>query len=413
MKYLVTKPNGILRGTIDLPASKSISNRVLIIKALCNNSFTVNNLSDSDDTLILKKALSLNDHKIDIGHAGTAMRFLTAYLAGIEGEWELTGSSRMKQRPIGILVNALNQLGADIKYLEKQGFPPLLISGTRLVGKSQELDGTVSSQYISALLMIAPVISNGLILKLNGEITSKSYIEMTLNLMSVFGIKYNWSGDTITIPEQDYLPVQFTVESDWSSASYWYEALALADNGEIFLKSLSINSLQGDSKIYKWFKLFGIESIQQDNGILLIKPGDQNPEKLILDFIENPDMAQTMACLCVAKRIPFHFSGLKTLKIKETDRVSALIYELAKFGAALSEPAPGELEWNGRQINITGKRPPVIKTYNDHRMALSFAPMTTVGFEMEIEDPGVVSKSYPGFWNDLKKAGYEINSSNK
>ncbi len=413
MKYLVTKTNGILRGTIDLPASKSISNRVLIIKALCNNSFTVNNLSDSDDTLILKKALSLNDHKIDIGHAGTAMRFLTAYLAGIEGEWELTGSSRMKQRPIGILVNALNQLGADIKYLEKQGFPPLLISGTRLVGKSQELDGTVSSQYISALLMIAPVISNGLILKLNGEITSKSYIEMTLNLMSVFGIKYNWSGDTITIPEQDYLPVQFTVESDWSSASYWYEALALADNGEIFLKNLSINSLQGDSKIYNWFKLFGIESIQQDNGILLIKPGDQNPEKLILDFIENPDMAQTMACLCVAKRIPFHFSGLKTLKIKETDRVSALIYELAKFGAVLFEPAPGELEWNGRQINITGKRPPVIKTYNDHRMALSFAPMTTVGFEMEIEDPGVVSKSYPGFWNDLKKAGYEINSSNK
>lgn len=408
MKYQVSAKNRIINASVHLPASKSISNRVLIIDALSYNPFPVKNLSDSDDTNVLSAALHSNNTRFDIGHAGTAMRFLTAFLAKIAGEWEVTGSERMKQRPIKILVDALAQLGARIEYLGNDGFPPLKIYGSHLKGKTIELDGSISSQYISALLMIAPTVENGLTLVLTGEITSRSYIELTLRLMQQFGIQYRWEENKITIPEQNYFPVDFTVEADWSGASYWYQVLALAERGEIFLKNLRLESLQGDAGIAGWFTQFGVVSEQKENGVVLSKTNDTRPEKLVLDFIENPDVAQTFACLCVAQKIPFYFTGLKTLKIKETDRIAALQNELAQFGAALTEPQHGDLAWDGQPVSERKNNIPAIQTYHDHRMALAFAPMALGGTDVQIDDPMVVTKSYPGFWEDLKKAGFEI-----
>ena len=408
MKYEVSIKNKIVKATINLPSSKSISNRALIINALSYNPYPLQNLSDSDDTVVMSAALNSNNTKFDIGHAGTAMRFLTAFLAKIVGEWEVTGSERMQQRPISILVDALNSLGAQIHYLKNEGFPPLKILGSHLTGKTIELDGSVSSQYISALLLIAPTIENGLTLKLKGDITSRSYIGLTLKLMAKFGIEYRWEGNKITVPEQNYFPREFTVEADWSGASYWYEILSLCDSGEILLKNLQLDSLQGDSNIAGWFKQFGVFSSQEADGVLLTKSENIYPERLVHDFIENPDVAQTMACLCVAKKIPFHFSGLKTLKIKETDRISALQNELAKFGAKLKGPAPGELAWDGKILSTLKKENPIIETYHDHRMALAFAPMALAGFSIQINHPLVVTKSYPGFWTDLQKVEFSV-----
>lgn len=408
MIYQVSTKNRIINGSINLPSSKSISNRALIINALNYSPYPLRNLSESDDTVVLSAALNSNSNKFDIGHAGTAMRFLTAYLSKIVGEWEVTGSERMQQRPISILVDALNSLGAQIQYLKNEGFPPLKILGSHLTGKTIELDGSVSSQYISALLLIAPTIENGLTLKLTGEITSRSYINLTLQLMAKFGIQYRWEGNEITVPEQNYFALDFTIEADWSGASYWYEILSLCNSGEILLENLQLESLQGDANIAAWFEQFGVFSIQKENGVLLSKKEVLSPEKLILDFIENPDVAQTMACLCVAKQIPFHFTGLKTLKIKETDRISALQNELAKFGEVLTEPEHGELSWDGKSDSSVSIENPVIETYHDHRMALAFAPIAVAGFHLQINDPMVVTKSYPGFWDDLKTVGFEI-----
>jgi 3-phosphoshikimate 1-carboxyvinyltransferase len=408
MIYGISIKERNIKATINLPSSKSISNRALIINALSYSPYPLLNLSDSDDTKVLSAALNSNNNKFDIGHAGTAMRFLTAFLAKIVGEWEVTGSERMQQRPISILVDALKSLGAQIEYTKNVGFPPLKILGSRLIGKTIELDGSVSSQYISALLLIAPSIENGLTLKLKGEITSRSYIDLTLKLMAKFGIQYHCEENNITVQQQNYLPRDFTVEADWSGASYWYEILSLCDSGEILLKNLQLESLQGDANIAGWFTQFGVISIQKTDGVLLSKKENLSPEKLIHDFIENPDVAQTMACLCVAKKIPFHFSGLKTLKIKETDRISALQNELSKFGAELTEPHEGELAWNGKINSNTLIENPVIETYHDHRMALAFAPMALNGYRLQISDPMVITKSYPGFWEDLKTAGFTI-----
>ena len=408
MIYQVSTDKKIINATVNLPSSKSISNRALIINALSYSPYPLLNLSDSDDTRVLEIALNSNNNKFDIGHAGTAMRFLTAYLAKIVGEWEITGSERMQQRPIGILVDALKSLGAQIEYIKNEGFPPLKILGSHLTGKTIELDGSISSQYISALLLIAPTIENGLTLKLKGEITSRSYIDLTLKLMAKFGIQYGWEGNEITVPEQNYFARDFTVEADWSGASYWYEILSLCDSGEILLKNLELESLQGDANIAGWFTQFGVISTQKTDGVLLTKNNNIYPEKLVHDFIENPDVAQTMACLCVAKKIPFHFSGLKTLKIKETDRISALQNELAKFGAEISEPDHGELFWNGKINFDIQSKVPVIETYHDHRMALAFAPMALAGFPVKINDPMVITKSYPGFWEDLKTVGFSV-----
>ena len=405
---LVSSRPGRLEATIHLPSSKSISNRVQIINALSYSPWPVKNLSESDDTKVLANALNSNDSVFDIGHAGTAMRFLTAFLSKIVGEWIITGSERMKQRPIGILVDALNSIGARVEYLEKPGYPPLRILGSHLIGGEVELDGSVSSQYLSALLMIAPTLDKGLTLKFRNRLISKSYIEMTLKLMSFFGISYEWNKNVIIVPSQDYLPRDYTVEADWSAASYWYSLLALSPEGQISLSGLYLSGLQGDEAISGWFNTFGVETRATEEGIIIHKKVDMAPEKLALNFHETPDMAQTMAVLCVAKSVPFHFKGLETLKIKETNRIAALQNELGKFGAHLDEPRNGELMWDGKIDKDSCMENPVIETYHDHRMALSFAPWALVKGEIRIADPAVISKSYPNFWEDLKSAGLGI-----
>lgn len=407
MKYLVSKPDKTLKGSIILPGSKSVANRALIIHALAYSPYPIENLSDSDDTLVIEKVFNSNTNYFDIGHAGTAMRFLTAFLSQIVGEWTLTGSDRMKQRPIGILVDALNKLGARIEYLESEGFPPLKIYGSHLKGCVLELDGSVSSQYISALLMIAPTIEGGLTLRLKNKITSRPYIEMTLRLMEQFGVKSVWKGNEIRIAEQSYKARPFSVEADWSGASYWYQMAVMADDVDVELIGLTTESLQGDAQIAKWFEQLGIDTVATEKGSRLVKNGKPLPKSLNLNFIENPDVAQTFAVLCVMKQIPFHFAGLETLKIKETNRIAALQDELAKFGAQIAEPAHGELSWDGT-LPREKQAVPEIETYHDHRMALAFAPACQIYGPVAILDPMVVTKSYPNYWEDLKKVGFVI-----
>ena len=408
MKYTILSSINKLEGEIILPTSKSISNRVLIINALAYSSFPVQNLSDSDDTQVMEQVLNSNTNKFDIGHAGTAMRFLTAFLSKIMGEWEITGSERMQQRPIKILVDALNKLGAKIEYLSKEGYPPLRIWGSNLKGGKLELDGSISSQYISALLMIAPTLEGGLQLTLKSKITSASYIDLTLRLMKRFGIQYKWNANKVTIEQQEYRPIPYTVEADWSGASYWYQMAVLADEAEIMLKGLELKSLQGDCAQAKWFEDFGIVSEQKDDAVLLSKKKMELPSKYIQNFVENPDIAQTFAVMCVCKGIPFHFSGLETLKIKETDRIHALIAELGKLGAILFEPNNGELAWDGKLDTAKFNSVVEIDTYHDHRMALAFAPVAMANGNIRVNDPLVVTKSYPGYWKDLESVGFLI-----
>lgn len=409
MQYHIAKPDQQIKGEITLPASKSISNRILIINSLSYSPYDIDHLSDSDDTRVLEEVLNSSTNHFDIGHAGTAMRFLTAFLSKIMGQWTLTGSERMKKRPIAILVEALRKLGAIIEYAEEEGYPPLKITGTALKGETIELDGSVSSQYISALLMIAPTVQGGMTLKLLNNVTSKPYIELTLKLMEKFGIHYNWKGNEIRIEEQNYRPIKFTVEADWSGASYWYAIAALSDECELRLNGLQLKSLQGDAIQWKWFEhYFGIHSKQTGNDIILTKTDLPKIKSLELDFIENPDIAQTFAVLAVCKRIPFVFKGLATLKIKETDRIFALQKELAKFGATLTEPHPGELAWDGIIDTSKVNDPIVIHTYHDHRMALAFAPAAFITSKLIIDQPEVITKSYPKFWDDLKKCGFTL-----
>jgi 3-phosphoshikimate 1-carboxyvinyltransferase len=410
VRYQISAPGSLIEGSIVLPASKSISNRALIIRALTDSSFTIRNLSGCDDSRVLEEVFQSSDSAFDIGHAGTAMRFLTAYLSGSPGEWTLTGSERMKQRPIKVLVDALLQLGAKIGYLENEGYPPLRISGFPLKGGIIELDGSVSSQYISALLMIAPTLEGGLNLRLKNRITSRSYIELTLKLMEKFGIWHSWRNKEISVPEQPYIPVEYSVEADWSAASYWYELLALSQSGTFTLKNLTLSGLQGDEAVSHWFTGFGIETRETEAGIQISRNKEIQPHRIFLNFHENPDIAQTMAALCVAKGIPFHFTGLETLKIKETDRIAALQQELRKFGALLTEPREGEMKWDGIIHPEMIQEKPVIETYNDHRMAMALAPLALNGKPLIINNPQVVTKSYPGFWDDLRKAGFQIHS---
>jgi 3-phosphoshikimate 1-carboxyvinyltransferase len=337
------------------------------------------------------------------------MRFLTAYLSKIVGEWHLTGSERMQQRPISILVDALRKMGAQIEYTGVEGFPPLKITGTALKGGTIELDGSISSQYISALLMIAPTVQGGLTLRLKNNITSRAYIEMTLQLMRKFGIKYQWNGNEIRIEAQSYKPVPYSVEADWSGASYWYAMASLSDRCDLHLKGLQLNSLQGDAIQAAWFeKYFGIKSRQEGDAVRLTKNREVSIKLLKLDFIENPDIAQTFAVLAIGKKLPFHFAGLKTLKIKETNRIAALQNECARFGVVLTEPSEGELAWNGSITDQLIANEPVIATYDDHRMAMAFAAAALFTGSVRIEDPMVVTKSYPYFYEDLQKVGFKV-----
>lgn len=405
MQFKVTAPTSI-NAVIQLPASKSISNRALIINALAKGNNTPGNLSDCDDTMVMIKALTSAGDTIDIMAAGTAMRFLSAYLSVTKGCKIITGTQRMHQRPIEVLVNALRTLGAEIEYAGKEGFPPLKITGHPLTGGKVSLKGNVSSQYISALLMIAPVLKNGLKLTLTGDIISKPYINLTLQLMKDFGAKAQWiSENEIEVLPQPYASVPFTVESDWSGASYWYQITALAQEAEVELLGLFANSYQGDSKVARLFESLGVETTFTPAGALLRKSG-KCCEKMEYDFINEPDLAQTFVVTCALMDIPFRFSGLQSLKIKETDRIAALVTELGKLGYALEESGKGVLSWEGKREPVSEN--PVIKTYEDHRMAMAFAPASLRIPSITIFEPQVVTKSYPYYWEDLTKAGFSI-----
>lgn len=388
---------------IKLPASKSISNRALILNALSYSPYQIKNLSDCDDTHVMLKAFDSNSNKFDVGAAGTSMRFLTAFLAKTVGEWEITGSKRMKQRPIKILVDSLNLLGAKIEYIEEEGFPPLKIFGSALSGGNITLNGGVSSQYISALMMIAPYMINGLKITLTGNIISRPYISMTLGMMKDFGVKIDFQDNIINIRPQTYKPIPYIVESDWSAASYWYEILSIAKKGRITLKGLWENSLQGDRQVVNIFKNLGVNTEFNDNGETILTSTavfNKFDGAFRYDFTDVPDLAQTVVVTCCLNNIPFEFSGLQSLRIKETNRIAALKNELAKLGYILTEKDEDKLLWDGKRCNK--QELPVISTYEDHRMAMAFSP-TSLKYPVEIENPRVVSKSYPRFWEDLEK----------
>lgn len=394
-----------INASIKLPASKSISNRALILNALSMSPHQIQNLSDCDDTKVMLDAFNSEDNLFDVKAAGTSMRFLTAFLSRVPGEWIITGTERMKDRPIYILVDALNSLGARIEYLGKIGYPPLKIKGSALEGGEIYLSGDVSSQFISALLMIAPTMEKGLIIHLEGEIISIPYIKLTLKMMADFGVKTTWEDRTIKVYHQEYIPTDYHVESDWSAASYWYEMLSLADSGEIELLGLNKNSGQGDSKVADLFLDLGVSTEFTDKGVILKKTG-RITKKLFHNFVNEPDLAQTFVVTCCMNNIPFLFTGLQSLKIKETDRIEALKVEMKKLGYVLTDSKDSILEWNGERCSA--EVDPVITTYHDHRMAMAFAPASIKLKHLKIDDPMVVTKSYPAYWEHLASIGFTV-----
>jgi 3-phosphoshikimate 1-carboxyvinyltransferase len=402
------------QSSISITGSKSETNRLLLLQALYPN-LTLENTSNSDDSDVMAKALSTDCHTelVEVHHAGTAMRFLTAYYAIQENrEVVLSGSTRMKERPIKILVEALKQLGAEITYEENDGFPPIRIKGKKLTQSKVSLPANVSSQYISALLLIAPRLENGIELTLEGEITSVPYIKMTLALLNEIGVETSFVGNKITVKNLSLIPypLSLTVESDWSSASYFYSIIALSKIGtQITLSSYKQNSLQGDSALAEIYKEFGVETVFVDNSILLQK--NHNPQLTThnLQLNNSPDIAQTIAVTCFGLGIGCHLTGLHTLKIKETDRLEALKTELTKLGANISV-TNNSLTLNSPPLEGCPKGGGVIKTYQDHRMAMAFAPLA-LKVPIMIEETEVVSKSYPTFWEDLKSIGFVISES--
>jgi len=412
-----------INAEIQLTGSKSECNRALIISALSKNLVKVDNLSNAADTVTLNDILNklgvegsdlrvdakrktANSELVDVGPAGTAMRFLSAYLSAKNGNFLLTGTERMKQRPIGILAEALKTIGADISYAEAEGFPPLNINGPLDQKTNQvRIKGDISSQYISALLMIAPVLPQGLTLEIEGELTSRPYVDMTLDMLAEVGIEHRWNGNSITIEPQAFKPGTLVVEPDWSAASYWYSIAALAEEAEINLPALKEKSLQGDSQIKNIMKIFGIATSKTERGISISNLGLSLDTNQILDLKTCPDLAQTIIVIAAALGKNMAFTGLETLKIKETDRIAALQNELAKIGVTLAE---NNLIYTLNTDNLHFPDKITIATYEDHRMAMAFAPLALLINEVEIEDMQVVEKSYPYYWEDLKKAGFEV-----
>ncbi len=417
MKYTITASER-LQHTIMLPASKSISNRALIIYALSASNILPENLSNCDDTEVIVRALRDNPYEINIKAAGTAMRFMTALLSVREGEEHvLTGTERMKHRPIGVLVDALRLLGADISYTGEEGFPPLKIRGRQLEGGLLEVPGNISSQYISALLLISPMLRQGLTLKLTGDIISRPYIDLTLWTMREFGADADWSEyDTICVKPHPYQERSYYIENDWSAASYWYEILALSknDDDEIKLTGLMDGSKQGDSQVRYIFSLLGVKTNFEntETGVpttVTLRHSGRRVSRLEYDFVNCPDLAQTFVVCCALLGVHFHFRGLSTLKIKETDRIEALKKEMRKLGYVIRDEHNAELIWDGERCepNLAAG----IDTYEDHRMALAFAPAALCFSEgLTINNPQVVSKSYPKFWEDLISARWEVKS---
>jgi 3-phosphoshikimate 1-carboxyvinyltransferase len=411
-----------IKGAVKLPGSKSISNRLLILKEIAGTEPVLHNLSNSEDTGLLQKALgqyrkaktvgdfkNLSPHSvsIDVNHAGTNMRFLTALLSVSKGSWHITGSARMKERPISELVNALRSLGAEISYTGQEGFPPLSITGKQIPGGKVKIDSSVSSQFVSALLLIAPKLKNGLELHLTGDTVSKPYIEMTISLLKTAGAKVEREKNIIKVQPSTLENFQnfIQIESDWSAASYWYSVCALSENAEIELSQLTKTSLQADSVLPALFEGLGVKTVFNQNTIQLSRIPRMQTE-FEYDFTDCPDIAQTIAVTCFGLGIPGKLTGLKTLKIKETNRLLALKQELEKFGS--------QVEITGHSIHVIPAKLKedgghVIKTYNDHRIAMSFAPLSLKYDRLKIDDPNVVGKSYPAFWDDLKSLRFSVN----
>ena len=391
---------------IFISGSKSESNRMLILQKLFRE-ITIHNLSDSDDTHHLQAALSSQDAEINVGHAGTAMRFLTAFFAVQQKRTTiLSGSERMHQRPIKVLVEALRALGAEISYLGNEGFPPLKITGKQLTKDQVKINGNISSQYISALLLIAASLPNGLRVELVGEITSIPYINMTLSLLNQIGITTSFKGQIIQVnPFEEAKSHTLEVESDWSSASYFYSIAALSSvSSEIRLSSYKKESLQGDAILAEIYKSFGVETVYETNSIVLRKTKEHNKEHLTIDLNKAPDIAQTIAVTCYGLGVSCELLGLHTLKIKETDRLEALHSELTKLGANISV-TPTSLYLTSSSEIVADVS---VETYNDHRMAMAFAPLG-MKIPLEILDADVVTKSYRNFWKDLQKIGFQLN----
>lgn len=403
-----------LDAMVALPASKSICNRALVIGALAGEGSRVGNVAHCDDSDVVVRAVrALADgdgdgRVIDVMAAGTAMRFLTAFLAAASrGEHVITGTERMKQRPIAVLVDALRALGADVVYVGKNGFPPLRIVGRALEGGVVSLPGNVSSQYISALLMIGPMMEKGLELKLSGGIISRPYIDMTIGIMRDFGARVEWRGDdTLVVEHGGYVPASYVVESDWSAASYWYEIMALCGDADarVVLSGLRQRSLQGDRGIADVFALLGVATEYVDGAVILTKC-DAKLSALDLDMADMPDLAQTLVVTCCMMGLPFHITGLQTLKIKETDRIVALQTELAKLGFMIESKHDSELIWTGTRSEPSWVP---VDTYDDHRMAMAFAPATIKLGGIAINNPEVVSKSYPEYWEHLAAVGFGV-----
>lgn len=405
MQLAVDHSTKTIASKLVITGSKSETNRLLLLQALYPQ-LTIENASNSDDSISMTKALGSNDELKDIHHAGTAMRFLTAYFATKkDSSIILTGSKRMQERPIGLLVDALNSLGASITYDQKQGYPPLRIKGKQLEGGEVSLPANISSQYISALLLIAPKLTKGLVIHLEGEITSLPYIKMTLALLERIGISTTFDGTSIRVPYQaDIVPQQQIVESDWSSASYWFSCLALCMEGELTLSSYRKDSLQGDRVLLDIYQKLGVESYFGAEGLQLKKvKGFVLPSRLELDLVEAPDIAQTIAVSCYGLGVECILTGLHTLKIKETDRLLALEKELGKLGATITV-TNDSLHLSPVQNFQKGQ---AIDTYHDHRMAMAFAPLG-LKIPLEVNDADVVTKSYPSFWEDMQHAGFQI-----
>lgn len=395
----LVRSSGHVSGSVRLPGSKSESNRALIINSLAGGILTIRNLSDADDTKILEKALNGIPHEINVGHAGTAMRFLAARLSLAPGDFTLSGSERMHHRPIGPLIDAINSIGGNIRYLGKTGFPPLKIKGGSLRGGKLAINGNISSQFLSALAMIAPYTDKGLEICFGKQLVSKPYLLMTLELMQQCGAEYHLQDDRLHIPAGNYRACNLNIESDWSSASYWYSIAALADSADLFLEGLRKKSLQGDAVVSKIFRLLGVLTTWENGGARLQKErGIQLPSNLELNCEEFPDLVQTLAVTLAGLGIEVRFTGIGTLALKETDRIAALSAELAKTGIrSVAEGREALTFFPGEIVNPGDP----IKTYDDHRMALAFAPAVLKTGSLRIAGPQVVSKSYPGFFSDL------------
>ncbi|HNY02394.1 MAG TPA: 3-phosphoshikimate 1-carboxyvinyltransferase [Bacteroidales bacterium] len=414
---IIKKTDRILNGQIDLPASKSISNRMLMIRALSGLDFPIGNLSGADDTLILQKMLNLVLHnpfrrgvvEVDAGNAGTVMRFLSAYLSLQPGRWMLTGSERMKQRPIGILVEALKSLGASIEYLAKPGYPPLLIEGRSLTGREVAIDPGVSSQFTTALLLIAPRLPGGLVLQLKGKAVSTPYSDMTIRLMQSAGAKIKQGKTHIQVMPGNYHPVNYTVESDWSAAAFWYEGAVLAEEADLVLSGLRADSLQGDVILPEIFQNFGIRTEFLPSGVRLTKTR-KKIDGFFFNFTRFPDIAQAVIATCCGLGIRGRFEGVQSLRIKETDRLKAMRNEFEKMGVQISYQAGSDLVEAVEVLPRKGEFPldPSVESYGDHRTAMSLAMLALRTNSMKIRNPDVVEKSYPDFWHHLRSMGFLI-----